>query len=276
MAMDADNLTAESVDEEELPTRLMFGTDAYRYDTYRPSYHPDLFAWLADEFRINGDAIVLELGAGTGIASTQMLYYGPEMHLVEPSAPMAAILETKLDPDVPTTIFPEDFESVDLEDSSYDLVIAAQSWHWLTPGLRSSKVARLLRKGGGLAVFWNVGEVVNRRTGIALRRIFDEFDESKRSNDPDRHVIYGSLLLDDYFDELSLSGHFGHIERKFFTRDIDCPLEDLINLISSMSDFIRLDAAAQRRIVARLHRSFGRRVEPIELRMETHAIVAWT
>ncbi|MGC8482006.1 MAG: hypothetical protein ACP5PJ_10695, partial [Acidimicrobiales bacterium] len=79
-----------------------------------------------------------------------------------------------------------------------------------------------------------------------------------------------------YYDELSQSGHFGQLERRIFTREIECPLDDLVNLISSMSDFMRLEDAAQRHVVSRLHRSFGRRVEPIELRMETHAIVAWT
>ena len=262
--------------QQELPERLVFGVDAHRYDTYRPSYHPDLFAWLAEEFRINGDAVVLEIGAGTGIASTQMLYYGPEMHFVEPSLPMAEILATKLDPDVPSTIFNSDFESTDLGDSSYDLVISGQAWHWLTPGLRSSKVARLLRKGGGLAVFWNVGEVINSRTGSALRRIWEVFDREKRTDDDERQVIYGTLLLDPYYEELATSGHFASIERRIFTREISCPKEDLFGMMTSMADFLSLPEARQRHVLALLNRSFGRRSEPIGIRFETHAFVAKT
>jgi SAM-dependent methyltransferase len=40
----------------------------------------------------------------------------------------------------------------------FDAVVAGQTWHWIDPVAGASKAAAILRPGGRLAVFWNVGD----------------------------------------------------------------------------------------------------------------------
>ncbi len=48
------------------------------------------------------------------------------------------------------------FEDADLPTSSFDLVTAGTSYHWLDPDLALPKIVGILRLGGWLALWWNV------------------------------------------------------------------------------------------------------------------------
>jgi SAM-dependent methyltransferase len=49
------------------------------------------------------------------------------------------------------------FESWDPAGRTFDLVTCAQAWHWLDPEVSAGKAASVLRPGGRLCLFWNVG-----------------------------------------------------------------------------------------------------------------------
>jgi SAM-dependent methyltransferase len=40
----------------------------------------------------------------------------------------------------------------------FDAVVSGQAWHWIDAAAGTAAAARLLRPGGRLALFWNVGE----------------------------------------------------------------------------------------------------------------------
>jgi SAM-dependent methyltransferase len=48
------------------------------------------------------------------------------------------------------------FEALPESQTDFQLIAAAQSWHWVTPDVRFTKAARLLADGGTLAVFGHV------------------------------------------------------------------------------------------------------------------------
>ena len=47
------------------------------------------------------------------------------------------------------------FEDWDSAGRTYDIVVAAQAWHWVDPVAGAAKAAQVLRPDGRLAVFWN-------------------------------------------------------------------------------------------------------------------------
>jgi SAM-dependent methyltransferase len=124
-----------------------FGSDAERYDRTRPSYPPALVARIVAE---SPGRDVLDVGCGTGIAARQFQAAGCRVLGVDPDARMAEIArQSGLDVDVAT------IESWDPAGREFDAVVAAQAWHWVDPVAAATKVARALRPGGRLAVFWN-------------------------------------------------------------------------------------------------------------------------
>jgi SAM-dependent methyltransferase len=47
-------------------------------------------------------------------------------------------------------------EQLPFDDASLDAVTFGQSWHWVDPPRGSREVARILRPGGALGLFWNI------------------------------------------------------------------------------------------------------------------------
>lgn len=131
-----------------------FNAVAAEYDAARPGYPPELFAELA---RHTGRPLagqrVLDVGAGTGIASGLLLRHGAEVTAVEPGAGMAAQFRTAL-PGVP--LVHGDGNALPFAAGRFDLVGYAQSWHWTEPARSVPEALRVLRPGGTLALWWNL------------------------------------------------------------------------------------------------------------------------
>jgi SAM-dependent methyltransferase len=127
-----------------------FGTDAQRYDQARPGY-PD--ALVARIVAGSPGPDVLDVGCGTGIAARQFQAAGCTVLGIEPDARMADFARTRgLRVEVAT------FETWEPAGTTFDAVIAAQSWHWVDPVAGAVKAAQLLRPDGRLAIFGHVFE----------------------------------------------------------------------------------------------------------------------
>ncbi|MFJ8826318.1 class I SAM-dependent methyltransferase [Streptomyces sp. NPDC102467] len=134
---------------------LSFDTVAAQYATARPDYPPALFDTLdqlAGPGALHG-ADVLDVGAGTGIATRLLRDRGARVIAVEPGTGMAAQLRGAL-PDVPLVRATGD--ALPFADACADLVTYAQSWHWTDPARSVPEALRVLRPGGSLALWWNV------------------------------------------------------------------------------------------------------------------------
>ncbi|MFI9816780.1 class I SAM-dependent methyltransferase [Saccharothrix variisporea] len=94
------------------------------------------------------------MGTGTGIAARQLQALRCRVLGVEPDERMAEFARTTgVDVEVAT------FEDWDPAGRTFDVVVAAQAWHWVDPVVGAAKAARVLRSGGRLAVFWHVSQL---------------------------------------------------------------------------------------------------------------------
>jgi SAM-dependent methyltransferase len=100
-----------------------FGSAAEEYDRHRPRYPAALIAGLVAD-----DARVLDVGAGTGIASAQLVGAGAEVLAVEPDSRMARVAAGK-----GIHVEQATFEDWQPAGRSFDLVVFAQSFHWVQP-----------------------------------------------------------------------------------------------------------------------------------------------
>lgn len=118
-----------------------FDSVAEAYERSRPGYPGELFDALWTPGR------VLEIGAGTGQATRDLLARGWDVLALEPGPELARVGRRETGAEFVTATF-EQWDG----DGPFDLVFAATSWHWLDPAVAYPKAARLLRPGGTLAI----------------------------------------------------------------------------------------------------------------------------
>ncbi|MEV0616546.1 methyltransferase domain-containing protein [Nonomuraea sp. NPDC050404] len=127
---------------------VVFGEAVELYESARPGY-PEQLVTEALAYAPAGP--VLEVGAGTGKATTVFATRGVDLTCIEPDARMAAALAAKCPGvRVESGIF-EDY----VPDRRFALVYSAQAWHWVDPDRRWDLAHAALAPSGALALFWN-------------------------------------------------------------------------------------------------------------------------
>jgi SAM-dependent methyltransferase len=217
--------------------RLVFGEVAEDYARERPSY-PD--ALLDDVAALGRRA--LEVGAGTGKATAGLLARGVEVTALEPSAEMAAV-GRRLNPGATWVVSGlEDFDG----DDRFDLVYAAQSWHWVDPERGFARAHALLRPGGWLALFWNRGQdrvdvdAVYARLGPELRE--------------------GGGRGIDHAARIRASGLFGEIEERAYRWSEERSAESYVRLLGTHSNHRLLPDDRRDALHAAIRDAIGGRV----------------
>jgi len=94
---------------------------------------------------------VVDLGAGTGAMTKDLVGRVECVIAIEPDDRMRGILVGNL----PEAIaLGGTGESMPLDTSSVDVVLASSSWHWMDPDQALRETARVLVPGGTLGVAW--------------------------------------------------------------------------------------------------------------------------
>lgn len=150
-----------------------FSAGADAYERGRPSYSPDAIARLVEELRIGPGSRVLDLAAGTGKLTRQLVDTGAELVAVEPIAQMRARLVEA----VPTAEALEGTaEAIPLPNHSVDAVVVGQAFHWFDGVRAASEIRRVLRPAGAVGMIWQARDP-NRPWIKRLEEIIDAADD---------------------------------------------------------------------------------------------------
>ncbi|SEC19975.1 Methyltransferase domain-containing protein [Nocardioides exalbidus] len=189
-----------------------FGSVAGAYDRARPSYPSDAVAWLT-----GGEAkVVLELGAGTGKLTRQLVDHGHAVFATEPDEAMLAILRERV-PEVSAKVATA--EEIPANDRSVDVVVVAQAFHWFDHGSALAEIARVLKPGGHLALVWN-----SRDDRIPwVRRLGDILGMQDGNTTSAQHLADSEL--------------FGEMEDTTFKNWQEIDRESILDLARSRSNF---------------------------------------
>jgi SAM-dependent methyltransferase len=126
------------------------------YDRVRPAYPDQLFADLAAITGIHEGSTVLEVGCGTGQATSSLAALGFSVTAVEPGVGMAALARQRLSSFDNVQVETSTFEEWDDECRRFELLLAAASWHWVDPSVGWPRAYSVLRPGGWMALIGNV------------------------------------------------------------------------------------------------------------------------
>lgn len=207
----------------------LFSGHAADYARFRPSYPPELFAWLAEVSP--GRDLAVDLGTGNGQAAVSLAEHFERVIGIEPSAEQLA--HAHGDPQVEYRVATA--EVTGLTDDLADLLLAAQAFHWFDTGLFFAEARRLLRPGGVLAL-----------VSYALSRITPEVDavvdELYRRLDPfwepERRMVEDGYA--------SVEVPFAELQAPAFAMRSAWAVDDLIGYLGTWSALRKAQATGER------------------------------
>ena len=138
-----------SLDEQ----RLAFGRVAELYHEARPSYPASAIDAVLAYARLGSGERIVEVGAGTGIATALLAERGLAVLALEPSAEMARVARDTCAGYPRVEIVGSQFEDWRPAEP-VGAIVAAAAWHWIAPEIRYARAREALRTGGTLAALW--------------------------------------------------------------------------------------------------------------------------
>jgi trans-aconitate methyltransferase len=124
------------------------------YGNVRPGYPPEATADIIRECGMSAASHVLEIGMGTGIATSALLESGASFVGIEPGENLLRIAREKLSGQAHVEFFGQTFEEFRTEET-FEVVLSATAFHWLKESDKYQRVSDLLKAGGQLVVMWN-------------------------------------------------------------------------------------------------------------------------
>ena len=132
-----------------------YSTVADAYNKARPRYSQDLIHRAVELAQLSPQATILEVGCGPGTATVAFAQLGFSMVCLEPSQELCQIARHNCAQYPNVEIRNTMFEESDLEAESFNAVLAATSFNWITPEVGYPKVADVLQDNGALILLWN-------------------------------------------------------------------------------------------------------------------------
>lgn len=132
-----------------------FDTVASTYEKYRPGYVDELYKRLFEYIPINESSRVIEVGIGGGQATLPILQTGCELTAVEYGTHFSELCREKFKDYSKFSVITSKFEDTTFEDSSYDLIFSASTFHWIPEEIGYPKVFTMLKSGSVFARFAN-------------------------------------------------------------------------------------------------------------------------
>jgi ubiquinone/menaquinone biosynthesis C-methylase UbiE len=206
---------------------------AAEYERRRPSYHPDVVAFVVERLGIVSGTTVVDVGAGTGKFTRLLVPTGARVIAVEPLAEM----RTQLEAAVPgIEVLAGSAEELPLADASVDAATAAAAFHWFELDRALPELHRVLRPGGGLAIVRNYRDLA-QPLQAAVQEIIGRY-------------LPVESEFEQWRTELEVSGLFGPLEEihRTFVQQFDA--DGLAERVGTISYVARLPEEERRRVLA--------------------------
>lgn len=203
-----------------------FEISADAYERGRPGYPSEAVDWLSTALGLRSGTTVVDLAAGTGKLTRELIGAPAFVVAIEPLRAMRAEL-VRVRPGIP--VVGAVAERLPLAVASIDAVVVANAWHWFDSQSALAEVHRVLRARGRLAVVYN-----RRDERVRWVSRLGEIIDDHRGETPQ----YRSGRWHDVFEKTAL---FEPLERNDFAWDQPLTPALLRDRVASISFIARLD-----------------------------------
>ena len=151
-----------------------FDVYADNYHSVRPGYPSALFGDIKEQCEIDEDSHLMEIGAGSGIATVELAKLGCHIIAIEPGAHLAAIAREQTGKFKNVEIVEGTFENFKTTEK-LDGILAFTAFHWLKEGDKYKQVLDMLNGSGSLILVWNSFFQDDSLVTAEVNRAYHEF-----------------------------------------------------------------------------------------------------
>jgi len=224
--------------------RLAFNEEVITYDKYRPRYCKELFDSIIEYSGLDVTKKALEVGIGTGQATTPILQTGCFVTAIELGDKLASYSKAKFKEYNNFTIHNIAFEDYEFNDNSIDFVYSGTAFHWIPDEVGYRKVYEMLRSGGTIALFWNRPSVVSPDIHHGFQSIYAKYRPEIAVPIKDKQEVYNKII--------ESINRYGFIDLRFElmyqTRSLNA--EEYVSLLNTYSDHLAMGSDIKKHLYA--------------------------
>ena len=249
--------------------RFAFDQIATVYKAARPGYPEALVEDVLAYADLKPEDRILEVGCGTGQATKGFAARGFPIVAIDPGPEMLRGARESLADFAKVAFAQTTFEAWPAEPGGFRLIVAAQSWHWVSPALRFAKAAEALAPDGSLAVFGHVpvglpASILARLEAIYLRLT------GNWGPPPEAAYLPGGPF-EEWFDQSGLFGPVAHRKYPWLWRHTSASYADFLR---TRSDHRMMEAAQREALLAEIALAIDDEGGALAVDYETHLYMA--
>jgi len=226
--------------------RITFENVADIYDQVRTAYPQELIEDILSLSGLPPDGRILEIGCGPGNATVSFARLGYSILGIEIGERLSALAAEKCRAYPGVKILNLAFEDWELEESAFDLAVAADAFHWIPPKVGYPKVARALKGSGSAAFFWRVPVDPQGDLFEAIDRVYQA---APQFANPDKRFT-AEWVIGVITENFRASGRFGEVTTKHYLWSEDLTVEQYINGLRTFSMHEGIDEGLREKLYA--------------------------
>jgi ubiquinone/menaquinone biosynthesis C-methylase UbiE len=232
-----------------------FDSAATAYERGRPGYPAEALDRVVAELGLTSDATIVDLAAGTGKLTRDLVARFARVIAVEPLDRMRAQLATTV-PEAES--LHGDAHGMPIDTGAATAVFVGQAFHWFSDHEALAEIARVLQPAGAMVLIWNTSpwEIREGSWFVALADLLE--DQRLDRSGLHRHTYmhwHEIFATDKRFEPLSHAS-FAHAH--------ELSRADFIETMASRSYIASLDAGRQAEVLAAIDGLFERDDAPMD------------
>lgn len=231
-----------------------FNKVADLYDKYRPNYPNELITDIVKKCKLDPDAIIADIGAGTGILTRKLLEQRKKIIAIEPDDDMREILVDNFRDNNNLKIMATSAEDTKIPSNTIDLITVAQAFHWFAIEEFRKECERILKPQGNIFILWNKinmeDEIVKQMKEIDYKYT-QQYKEIKSVLEKEKmeHAIniffkdkeYEEIVVrnDIQYDKETFIGY--NLSKSYSLRSIDNKYEEYVKSFEELFEKYQID-----------------------------------
>lgn len=236
---------------------------AEAYYQARPRYPQALIDRVVAITHLNSSSSILELGCGPAIATVDFAALGGQLVGVEPNPDFYALAQQVCESYPNVQLQNCAFEEWELAPQKFDAIVAASSFHWISPEIGYPKAVAALRPRGHLILLWN--KELQPRSAIyqQLSAVYQIYAPSiERAYEDTQAQV---AILNQLGQMAIESGQFQDLISEWVEVETTYSIDRYLMLLNTYSNHLKLEPPQKERLFEGLRQVLEQNGETIQL-----------